>query len=299
MVGIITAYYSTEDLQEARDLLYFLVDPNGHLPRLPKKCNMACGIVFHLNDQHGHMPWIFLALDLNRIPFIDLNDEDNLKMFEEQQDVNVQLEQVLAEQLHVKEQLALISDQLKRINEKRQHSDQTISTRAESQPNRPRDVQRPTPKAHDSTRTVADVVQQQVPRGYTADADGFMTKVKHSRQQQSGRTPAGQRRSQRPMVTGVRKRGILKPTVNTIRIFATRLHPDESEADLKAYVTDLIGDDCKIERIQVRTDRHSSFIVTASRCYEQILLDPKSWEEGVQVRYFYGRLGTSNQHGST
>ena len=96
------------------------------------------------------------------------------------------------------------------------------------------------------------------------------------------------------MVTEVRTQGKLKPSINSIRIFATRFSPDESEEDVKAYVSELIGSECDVEKIPARTTRHSSFIVTASRRYEQVLLDPNSWENGIQVRYFYGKLKNSN-----
>ena len=95
------------------------------------------------------------------------------------------------------------------------------------------------------------------------------------------------------MVTGVRTQGKLKPPINEVRIFATRFNPEESEADLKTYVSDLIGDDCSVKKIQLRTNRHSSFVVTTKKHYEHILLDPNSWEEGIQVRYFYGQPGNS------
>ena len=296
LVGVITAYYSIEDLREARDLLYFLLDPNGYLPRLPNKCNLSCGIVFHLNDEYDDLQWIFLALDLNKIPSIDSDEEESF-LFKEQHEVSLQLQQVLAEQVQVKEQLALIADQLGRIHKKEQCNITTISTQNEDQPDKPLDKQRQALRSKDSERTFSSVVQHHAPRGYTTDADGFMTKVKQPRQESGHGT--GRPRSKRPMVTGVKKQGALKPTVNTIRIFATRFHPDEAEVDLQAYVSNLIDDECSVEKIQVRTNLHSSFIITANRRYEQLLLDPNSWEEGVQVRYFYGRLATLKQRGPT
>ena len=54
-------------------------------------------------------------------------------------------------------------------------------------------------------------------------------------------------RPQRPMVTGTKFQGELRPAVNDVRIFATRLDPEETESDLKKYVQDLIGDNCMIE----------------------------------------------------
>ena len=161
----------------------------------------------------------------------------------------------------------------------------------------PLDTRRQASKDQDSGRTSPNEVQHQIPRGYTADELGFLTKVKPQRPEP--RRGTGPSRSRRPMVTGIKKQGLLKPTVNNLRIFATRFHPDESEADLKIYVKNLIGDECDVEKIRRRTDRHSSFIITVSKRHEQIVLDPNSWEEGVQVRYFYGQLATSKLHAAS
>ena len=103
---------------------------------------------------------------------------------------------------------------------------------------------------------------------------------------------------QHTVVTGVRAGGKLKPTINEVRIFPTKFNPGETEADIKAYITDILDLDCKVERIKSRTKRHSSFILTACKKYEQVLLDPNSWKEGVEVRHFYGRLRTSAEQSS-
>ena len=182
LVGVIAAYYSTEDLMEARDLLYFLVDPNGHLQRLPKKCNLACGVVFHLNDNYDKLDWIFLALDLNRVPHIDGTDEESLMMPQEQYDVCNHLEQVLTEQSQVKAQLALIAEQLKCIREQK-CIPETASTQTEVQLNKTVLGQTPNLIGQDSSRLLTDVVKQQVPRGFTAEPDGFMTKVRRNHQE--------------------------------------------------------------------------------------------------------------------
>ena len=107
-----------------------------------------------------------------------------------------------------------------------------------------------------------------------------------------------QTKRQHTVETGVRTGGKLKPTINDVRIFATKFNPGETEADIKAYITDILDLDCKVERIKSRTTRYSCFILTASKKYEQVLLDPNSWEEGVEVRHFYGRLRTSAEQGS-
>ena len=113
-----------------------------------------------------------------------------------------------------------------------------------------------------------------------------MTKIKRTDQV----TDRTKRHHPRPMVTGSKLREKLRPAVSNVRIFATKFHPEETEMEVKAFVEEVIGDDCRVEQISARTSMHSSFIITASKRHEEILLDPSSWKEGVQVRHFYGRL---------
>ena len=78
--------------------------------------------------------------------------------------------------------------------------------------------------------------------------------------------------------------------MNDVRIFATKFSPDESEEDVKAYLDEFIGSEVSVKRIKTRTTRYASFLITTSRRHEEVLLDPNTWELGVQVRYFYGQF---------
>ena len=92
------------------------------------------------------------------------------------------------------------------------------------------------------------------------------------------------------MITGVKTPTKLKPVANEARIFATRFSPDENVEDIKSYLLETSGIECSVVRIKARTTRHASFLIIASRKHERALLDPNTWEEGVQVRHFYGTL---------
>ena len=222
--------------------------------------------------------------------------------------MNVKLHQVLAEQAEVKAQLVDISEKLARIREEKskapggssqittQPSNRTSSSLAKTQlrdSQVPVESQVPTLEVPDSRRNLAEVVKQQIPRGYAMEADGFMRKENRRQQESRSNKSNIQRRSQHPMVTGVRAQGQLRPSVSEVRIFATRFDPNETEGDIKEYVTELIGDACEVIKIPIRSNRHASFIVYAKKRHEQLLLDPNSWEDGVQVRHFFGRFKTS------
>ena len=135
LLSVISTYYPPEDLEEARDILFALVDPNGHLPRLP---TLASAIVFHMSEKYDILDYSFLALDLNHIPSVDLIDDDAVTMFMEKHKVQRQLQEVLAEQAQVKAQLAIITDKLDRIHQaKRSGQQQHTRTSSEMQPTTP------------------------------------------------------------------------------------------------------------------------------------------------------------------
>ena len=121
------------------------------------------------------------------------------------------------------------------------------------------------------------------------DAEGFTSRTDRS----SGFQHRSQTRSQRPMVMGVRKPTRFKPAISEIRIFATKFDPDEPASDIHSYLSDEMGIDCTVERITSRTQRYASFLITTKKKFEQVILDPNTWEEGIYVRHFYGRLRTT------
>ena len=277
LVEVILTYYTVEELREARDILYFLIDPNAKLPQPPEKFKYASALVYKLEEKIENLNYIFFAMDLNNLPCVDVIDRESVALFIEQHKVQNQLQEVLSEQADVKAQLASINEQLERIRDNKQSKDQTIGALSQDQHIRSDRTNRSKVEAseqQDSTRSMADIVKGQIPKGFTMDPEGFMSREKRLHKEAPGRTKP-RPRNHRPMVTGVRTQDKLKPTVSEVRIFATRFNPDESEMDVKAYLYDLIGSECSVEKIKVRTTRHASFLITASRRFEQVLLDPK------------------------
>ena len=321
LINVISSFYATEDLQEARDILSALLNPQGDLPRQPNITNLAYSIVTRFTDKYDELNYSFLALNLNHIPYLDLIDEEAIRIFLERHKVQRQLQEVLAEQVHVKEQLALINEKLLRMNDvgmAKQKQTEPKANQAQgnkAQSSRSPSESSPSPQTYQnktksnqssslhslspstgpsdegdtaqSPRTLADIVKRHVPSGHSIDSDGFIYKDKRQTKQQQ---------HHRAIVTGTKSPVKLRPAVNDVRIFATKLSPEETENDIRTYVEEMIGDQCTVEKIRSRTTRHSSFIVTVARRYEAKLLDPSSWEEGVQVRHFYGRLGGSAKH---
>ena len=317
LVDVVSTFYLIEDLMEAWEIIHSFAGHNGSGIRLPPelrfryRSDLAVAIVKYLKDNFTKIKCKFIALDLNRIPFVDVMDNESVAIFLEEHKVRSQLHEVLLEQAAVKSQLADIAEQLRRIGDEKRHENIQVSAhrakfalpQGKTQPPSPQPSQchrpvkstvgrtAPEPNQANPTEepvdTIVEVAQNPVPRGYIADGDGFMARIKR---------PAQKQRLQRHMVTGVKTQMKLKPTVNDTRIFGTKFNAEETADNIKAYLLEQIGAECSVERIVSRTRRHSSFLITANKKYEQVLLNPNTWEEGVQVRHFYGRLRSSEGH---
>ena len=73
----------------------------------------------HMNGNYADLEAIFIALDLNNIPLLDVMNEESVALFLEHHKVASQLQEVLLEQAIVKSQLADIAEQLKSIRAER------------------------------------------------------------------------------------------------------------------------------------------------------------------------------------
>ena len=52
LVNVISSFYPSENLQEARVVLFALVDPLGEVSRLPSKSNLVYSAAYQLTDRY-------------------------------------------------------------------------------------------------------------------------------------------------------------------------------------------------------------------------------------------------------
>ena len=78
-------------------------------------------------------------------------------------------------------------------------------------------------------------------------------------------------------------------------IFVSRLGPDTTTDQLKNYVKDSFDKDVEATKLQTKYPTYSSFVISCNLDDKDLFLNPTSWEEGVLVRIFRGKLPT--QHG--
>ena len=122
----------------------------------------------------------------------------------------------------------------------------------------------------------------------TDDEEGF-TRVSNRRR------PHGRRGAVTGCRTGTSLRSVAQ--IRKVQIFVTRLEADLQPSSLKAYVTEIINDECTVEKLATRYPDYSSFLVTCNYNHMDSLLNPEEWQEGVLVKRFYGRApGRSNSN---
>ena len=102
---------------------------------------------------------------------------------------------------------------------------------------------------------------------------------------------SNRRRGRRPVVVGSKDGTNLRSViqVKNVRVFISRLEANISIATIKEYVDNMIGDECKVERLKTKYDSYSSFLVTCGLRYKDTVMNPEEWQVGVLIRPFFGQ----------
>ena len=99
-------------------------------------------------------------------------------------------------------------------------------------------------------------------------------------------------RRRRTTITGTRTRNLLNVVQVTrkYRIFVSRLSPDTSTDHLKNYVKNSFDKNVEVTQLQTRYPTYASFVISCNYVDKDMLLSPESWEEGVLIRSYRGKL---------
>ena len=319
LLNAIKGFYKSDDIVKARDVL-FLNIPEGDVRRVRHR--KVDDILESMYSMMQQLPTedapVFLALDLNNLPCVDLKNIDGVTMVCQQTSLSKQMDEVLREQAAMRAQLAEL---VRATQEKiaRPEEDHVPVDRATTFKKTPVDVR---PKAigtaggqTDRTRTYAsatrtfgrqdrqqhatapvagpsgkhsvpdrEIREQEydrgVPPGFVRDDEGFLT-----------RGPR-QRRSQRNVVTGKKTGSLLKASnvVKSSRIFVSRVDPELPIDSLKQFVRELTGEVCEVVKLTTKFPSYASYVITCNKSKEEILMNPDEWEEGLLIRKLYGKL---------
>ena len=239
-------------------------------------------------------PPVFVALDLNNLPCLDLKNVDGASLICKQRQMKDELMEVKDEQMVMREQLASILNHLRlsaTANDNQVGSAGQPTYAKAAGPATSKDagrmlaVEPERGSSHREADTGTDARNDgatrpnaSTPRGYIREADGFLRREKkQSRPKQ--------------FVTGKKTGTTLKAAPQQARVFVSRLDPSMTVESLQEFVHELTGSECVVEKIKPKYQdpKHSSFLIEVEKQYGNALMDPYEWEAGVIIRHFYGR----------
>ena len=113
-------------------------------------------------------------------------------------------------------------------------------------------------------------------------------------------SPANNKKKSPPIVG--KKAGTALRSVEqfrNIRVFISRLHPEETEDGVKTFVSGVIPDECTVQKMVTKFSTYSSFVVTCDVKYKEKVLSPEEWANGVIIRKFYGSLSVISSENKT
>ena len=132
LVGIMKSFYRHEDLAKARDILFGrLPETDGRRVKHRKTDEILESMYLALQQQPTDDCNVFLTLDLNNVPCVDVKYVDGASIMCQQSRINNTLEEVLQEQSVMKAQLAelLKVSQGNAVNAGRVGNDRQVSRR--------------------------------------------------------------------------------------------------------------------------------------------------------------------------
>ena len=347
LMGVVETFYKAADVVKSRDLLFRKVPDNSERRVKHRKTDAILrGIYDIMQGFPTEDPPVFVALDLNNIPFVELKNIDGAALVSQQSIMKNNIAAIQTDQEHMRSQLSRICEMLEsssigqgsavdgqlisatvdssRSNENsasdRQQSGATTTPVARvvsgnttvtrysdvAGASRGRRAAHSAPATRGGRSTYSGVTARggraaatrtdfhsagtSEPRVASREPDelsecsgtedeGFTTQVSRNRR----------RRMKKVQITGRKTGTNLKSVVKLFDIFVTRLESGLSDDVLKVYVSEIINDECSVERLETRFPSYSSYKVSCDAKHREAILKPEAWPEGVLIRQYYAK----------
>ena len=309
LLSVVQKFYTLEDVVKARETLFMRVSQRENEPRRVKHRKVEeilSGVYTILQGIPTEDPPVFVALDLNKIPCVELSKIDGVAIIHDQNETKQTLNKLVEEQKVMRQDLSKLENLLSHGSTRLTAQAPSAST-SRNQPRSYREVANPrsNPPSEAQLRnstverdaqTTSSVMQEQsvAPdqqethnddqrRGLEGDEDFTVVRNRNRRRRQSA-------------ITGTRTRNLLNvvPVTRKSRVFVSRLGPNTTADMLKNYVKDALDKEVEVTRLQTRYPTYASFVVSCNFLDKDTILSADSWEEGVLVREFRGKLPTHN-----
>lgn len=290
-------FYKIEEISSARNLLFTTV-PSDTRRTKHKSAQDMLGSMYDIFQQ---LPTgndlVFVAWNLNHIPSVSLSNIDAAALVHQQTSLTTTVSGILEENKMIKHELSAIKALLANLS----GADRLAPGRESltSDANRCASMS--------SSGDNINVLSSQDTRnsGNVSYARSLLNHPPHRRppppqtreevqretDDSTWRTvQQRKRRRNRNEVTGNRAGSELGVVtrVKKCAIFVSRLGPQITAEKVKAFVDQIISNSCEVEKLNTRYDSYSSFRITCEEKYNDKVLDPDMWEEGVLIRKFFG-----------
>ena len=321
-------FYKLDSITAARDELYRCVPSDKRRPLHRKSEDILAALYLEFQGLPTDHDLIFLALNLNNIPSVNLTNIDGATLVFKQNSLNVTMEGILEENKYFREELSTIKTLLRDVLGKKNLVPPVPSVGDLSVPVLvPNTEGSPENTLGDDVSNVgilgaasanySSALRNSLGRGSVPlrdHAHSINTQsqrpnaaVPNLQQQQrqedeEGFTTVNRNRRMRQRrentVTGTKSGNVLGaiPKVKKCSIFISRLSPEASVSKVKDFVHQIVDNNsCVVEKLKTRFSTYSSFYVSCDDQFREKLLDPNTWEAGILVKPFYGQVTPASQ----
>ena len=328
-------FYKLEDICSARELFHKHV-PNSSDKRRTmhrKQDDILSALYLEFQGLPSDHELIFVALNLNNIPSVNLSNIDGATLVFKQNSLNETIEAILEENKLFREELSSIKTMLENssavptLRHVAPVSEPTLQpSRGPSSTNIDNvrggvnsgqligatalnfsDALRNPPRGGSRLiRTVSENRNSARRRLDTMGGTDLQPSQQIPRQEEGGNGWTTVHRNRPPRrrrdntVTGTKSGNELGaiPKLKKCSIFVSRLNPSVSVAKILEFVKQIIDNsECHVEKLNTKFDTYASFYVSCEDKFKEKLLDPVMWESGILVKPFYGPVRKTNLSG--
>ena len=313
IIHLCSTVYKDEAVEEAKKLLYtHCADTENrshrHITRTGdgKKLKNLSDIVSMINTLGGNLPVTFVAKNLMNLPCVSFKDIDMSALLSRLDDLQTEvdlLKKAMRSQTQICSDLHSVTSDLvaSRNSQLESGFPPLISPSKDGIAIDHKDPSETETKTNNRRLRWSEVAacpetqettSSKMPIGATARFDGV-------RNASSLRGPSGARPMKKPVV-GKAKSVAIRPAKKRLRlanVFASRLDPDLSDADLKSYLAEtlkLSADSLMVACVK-RSEWHTSFHVKCECENPSIFMNEEIWPEDAYVRWWREPKKTNGQ----
>ena len=290
-------FYKEEPIKTARDILFESIpsETRRHMARKPEEILASMYKVFQeLPSDHD---MIFLALNLNNMPCVNLASIDGASLVYQQSRMNESLSEIRQENKTLREELVALRELIRGLGPSLVRSIPDTTPIASNGAEPPMRNQRNEAASNNASRSgggdppggnprrtgLNDRRNNNRPTPQPAAPSNSNIPLSSGSQQSQERENDWQivqhkrRRRRSNLITGCKtgnELGVV-PKIQKCRAFVSRLSPSITAEKVKEFASEIIGSTCDVEKLQTKFTSYSSFCISCEVQYREIICGPE------------------------